>query len=74
MQGEPAPAAGVEHARAIRAKAGELGVLLGLPDGTPWIVELTYGPSGYLNLRRHQGPLKSDDDLLAIARAVGLIE
>ncbi len=71
MQGEP-EAAGFARARAIREKATELGALLGIPDGTPWTVELVYGPIGYLRLHRHQGPLKTDDDLMAIARSVGV--
>lgn len=73
MQGIPASAADLERARDIRQKAIELGELLNLPDGTPWTLEVTFGPAGFLNLRRHQGPLRSEDDLLAVARAVGVI-
>lgn len=72
MQGKPASAAEVELARSIRRKAIEIGTLLGLPDGTPWVLELQYGPEGYLRLRRHHGPVGTEDDLLALARTVGV--
>jgi hypothetical protein len=73
MRGSPATADEIAHARAIRRAAVELGRVLGLPNGAPAIAEVSFGPEGYLNTRLHGGPFKTDDDLVVLARSVGVL-
>jgi hypothetical protein len=68
MQGKPATAADE-----LRWLAERLAQLVGATKGY-WTIDVRIENGVFKNLRRHHGPIYSDDELEAIARVVGLLD
>lgn len=70
MQGDTASAVG--SADELRSTAEELARLAGTTEGF-WTLEVRIEDGKFKNIRRHHGPLHSNEDLEALGRAVGVI-